>query len=131
MYYIIPTSTEEATCPTNASCLILNKTANSFDSNTILNFLPGNHNLDIELTISNISELRMLTDISPATLSTNLSVIVLCDSQAKFTIEAVNKVFINGLSFIGCRGNTFSKVDQLTLEDTIFHGTGYSSTALQ
>ena len=132
MYYIIPRSPGEAACPNNNTCVILNKVANSshyFDSNTTLNFLPGNHSLDVEISISNISELRMLTNDSPAS-STNLTVTILCDSRARFNIEVVNKVFINGLSFIGCGDNTFSKVDQIVIEDSTFHGTEYSSTAL-
>ena len=134
VYYIIPTSPEGTICPTNNSysCLIFDKIANSslyLDSNTTFIFLPGSHSLHVEISVSNISELRMLSHISPACPTTS-TVTVSCYSQVKFTIEAVNKVVINGLSFVGCGGITFSKVDQLTLENTTFHGTEYSSIAL-
>ena len=64
------------------------------DSNLILTFLPGNHTLDINLTITNIHQL----EIHGALLPTR----VVCDSHVGFTFSNISKLIIDGLAFVAC-----------------------------
>ena len=117
----------------NAVCLTFTQFANSsrdLQSNTITLILqPGNYTLDAEIFIFNVSQFSMLGNASTVTASP-LNFTIVCESQAKFSFEAVNSIFIHGLSFVGCGDNTFSGVDQLTINDTIFSGTEESPTAI-
>ena len=67
------------------------------ESNLALQFLPGNHTLDVQLTISSIQKLEMLSN-SSAVVSTRL----VCSSKIGFIFRDISKVRINGLTFVSC-----------------------------
>ena len=128
MYCITPTQSEGSEA--NVSCLTFTQFANSsrnLVSDTTLILRPGNYTLDVEISIFNISQFSMLGNASTVS---PLNFTIVCESQAKFNFEAVNSIFIHGLSFVGCGDNTFIGVDHLTINNTIFCGTEESHTAI-
>ena len=64
------------------------------DSNLTLTFLPGNHTLDINLTITNIYQLEIHSALLPTR--------VVCDSHVGFTFSNTSKLSIDGLAFVAC-----------------------------
>ena len=95
--HVRPTSTNTS-CPTQP-CQTLSEYAQDpgryfNDSNLTVTFLPGNHTLDINLTITNIHQL----EIHGALLSTK----VVCDSLVGFTFSNIHRVSIDGLAFVAC-----------------------------
>ena len=95
--HVRPTSTNTS-CPTHP-CQTLSEYAQDpgqyfNDSNLTLTFLPGTHTLDINLTITNIHQLK----IHGAVLPTR----VVCDSRVGFTFSNISKLSIDGLAFVGC-----------------------------
>ena len=95
--HVRPTSTN-ISCPTHP-CQTLAEYAQDpgqyfSDSNLTLHFLPGNHTLGINLTITNISQL----EIHGAVLPTR----VVCDSHVGFAFSNIHRMSIDGLSFVSC-----------------------------
>ena len=95
--HVRPTSTNTS-CPTHP-CHTLSEYAQDpgqyfNDSNLTLTFLPGNHTLNINLTITNIHQLK----IHGALLPTK----VVCDSHVGFTFSNISKLSIDGLAFVAC-----------------------------
>jgi len=72
------------------------------DSNLTLTFLPGNHALDINLTIANIHQLK----IHGAVLPTR----AVCDSHVGFTFSNIYRVSIDGLDFVTCARSSVVQV---------------------
>ena len=92
-----PTSTNTS-CPTHP-CHTLSEYAQDpgqyfKDSNLTLQFLPGTHTLNVNLTISNISQLEIINAVLPTK--------VLCDSNVGFTLWDISVVRIEGLAFVAC-----------------------------
>ena len=95
--HVRPTSTNTS-CPTHP-CQTLSEYAQDpgqyfNDSNLTLQFLPGNHTLDVNLTITNINQL----EIHGAVLPTR----VICDSHVGFTFSNIHRMSIDGLAFVSC-----------------------------
>ena len=95
--HVTPTSTNTS-CPTHP-CHTLSEYAQDpgqyfNDSNLTLQFLPGTHTLNVNLTISNISQL----EINNAVLPTK----VVCNSNVGFTLMNISVVRIEGLAFVAC-----------------------------
>ena len=95
--HVRPTSTKTS-CPAHP-CQTLSEYAQNpgkyfNDSNLTLQFLPGNHTLDINLTIKNIHKL----EIHGALLPTK----VVCDFHVGFTFSKIHRVSIDGLAFVAC-----------------------------
>ena len=95
--HVRPTSTNTS-CPTHP-CQTLSEYAHDpgqyfSDSNLTLHFLPGNHTLDINLTITNIHKL----EIHGALLPTK----VFCDFHVGFTFSNIHRVSIDDLAFVAC-----------------------------
>lgn len=87
-------------------------------TNISLIFLLGNHTLDRELTLAGGDNFSM-TDGSQF----NRAIYVECVTESeRFNISKITFASIEGLHFIGCGGNMITKVDQLTISDTIFQG---------
>ena len=128
-YYITPSL--NVSCPQDP-CLTLSQFAadsNSYlgnETNISLSFLPGNHSLDRELSLSQADNFSMAKDIGGSG-----TVFVECDSQSgRFNISETTFTTIQGLHFIGCGGNRVSQVEQFIVEDTIFQGVEGRGTAL-
>ena len=124
MQYITPSPIIQ--CP-GELCLTLSAlAANSsdfFDSNTTLVFLEGNHTLDLDLVVSNISGSLMLSTDGLGTAA-----IIRCSSEASLKFFHIYQLQVSGLEFIGCSSKV-EHVDQFTLEDSRFHG-GNNDSAL-
>ena len=95
--HVRPASTNTS-CPTQP-CQTLSEYAQDpgqyfNDSNLTLQFLPGNHTLDINLTITNIHKL----EIHGALLPTR----VVCNYHVGFTFSNIYRVSIDGLAFVAC-----------------------------
>ena len=127
--YITPSSS--ILCHTGP-CLTLSQFAqnssNWLSSNTTLIFLAGNHTLNIEIFISNISNFSMLKD-STSGEGTH-DVVVICQDQAHFIFDCANELWITGLKFIGCGSNRFSLIKNFIIENSTFQGQSDSGTAL-
>ena len=127
-YYAYITPSLSVPCPGNP-CLTLpqfaaNSTCNL--SNISLSFLPGNHSLDRELSLSRADSVSMTKIIGG-----NESVFIECGSQSeRLNISEIRFALIKNLHFIGCGGNRVSKVEQFKVEDTIFEGVEGRGTAL-
>ena len=128
-YYIRPSL--DVHCPQDP-CLTLPQLAANFTSylgnetNISLSFLPGNHGLDRELSLSHANNFSMTRDTGG-----NGTVFVECVSQSgRFNISETTFATIRGLHFIGCGGNRVSRVEQFIVEDTIFQGVEGRGTAL-
>ena len=128
-YYITPTL--NVPCPQD-HCLTLSQFAADSTSylgnetNISLSFLPGNHSLDRELSLSQADNFSMAKDIGGSG-----TVFVECDSRSgRFNISETTFATVQGLHFIGCGGNRVSQVEQFIVEDTIFQGVEGRGTAL-
>ena len=124
LHYITPISLSHE-CPIGESCLNLAtlaaNTNNYTDSNgTVLMLLAGNHILGSDISVSNVTFLRLLTNCSEISTIT-------CSHSAHVSFVYIAKVEIQNLNFTGCRIMVQS-VQQFVLEDSSFHGTsGYGS----
>ena len=93
-------------------------------SNTTLVLLPGNHSLQVNLLVSNVTEFSVVAS-DPDSQNT----IILCNMTGLTFKEVVN-VHISGVTFRECGGNTVQNVDHFTLDQSIFLGSPTSKTAL-
>ena len=117
-YYITPSP--NASCP-QGPCLTISQLtsdSSSNETNVSLFFLPGNHILDLELSLPHADNFSMTKEAQD-----NESVFIKCMSQSgRFILNETTFALVKGLHFIGCGGNTVTQVKQFILEDTIFHG---------
>ena len=125
-YYITPSLSVH--CPGDPCLTLAQLTANSTsylgnETNIFLSFLPGNHSLDGELSLSHADNFSMTGG--------NGTVFVECGSQLRrFSISETTFAMIKDLRFLGCGGNRVSQVEQFIVEDTIFEGVEGRGTAL-
>ena len=119
-FYITPSP--KLPCP-EQHCLTLTQFLSHAKSNLSLNttlyFLLGNHSLQSELVIRNISELH-LQSFSDSPLKT--ATISCGFTAARLLIENVHLVHFNCLYFAGCNGNKIELIHQLIINSSIFHG---------
>ena len=124
-YLIIPSSTDPCLTP---PCLTLSQLASNtssyLHSNTTLGFLSGNHTLDSDLTLKYMTLLQLLNT------EHTRKVHIICEQSSRFDMYFINSVYMNGLEFIGCGGNSIELVGNLLIEHTSFHGQSNSGTAL-
>ena len=128
-YYITPSLSVH--CPGDPCLILPQLAANSTsylgnETDISLFFLPGNHSLDGELSLSHADNFSM-TKVTGG----NGTVFVECGSQSgRFNISETIFAVIKDLHFIGCGGNKVSQVEQFIVEDTIFEGVEGRGTAL-
>ena len=128
-YYITPSLSVR--CPGDPCLTLPQLAANSTsylgnETNISLTFLPGNHSLDGELSLSHADNFSMTKVIGG-----NGTVFVECGSQSgRFNISETTVAAIKDLHFVGCGGNKVSQVEQFIVEDTIFEGVEGRGTAL-
>ena len=76
VYCVTPTATSCSSCPHNNHCATLSEYAQEaelyFTSNTTMLFLPGDHVLDVNITVANVSRLTMRGESS----SDNIAAVV-------------------------------------------------------
>ena len=123
VFYIVPY--ESYTCP-QVPCMTLEMFINSsngyVNSSTTLFISEGNHSLNTVLSVSNTMEFSML--------STNTSSDIICSQHSPLNFSNVTHVNIEGLTFIGCGGNTMESVKQLTIRRSNFVGDINVTTSL-
>ena len=120
-YYVKPSSNN--LCPTE-SCFTLQQLANNTNKlnnfSIELIFLPGNHDLDLELSIIAINTVSMHSNITNS-LSGD-TVVINCNNSGKFKFERVIAVSVINLTFIECNGSKAMGVHQFVIEDSSFIG---------
>ena len=118
VHYITPSP--DIPCPKNP-CLTLSQFAadsSKYSGQISLFFLPGNHTLNRELILSGADNFSM-----EQLLQGNETVLIECLSlNERFIVDETTFATIKGLHFIGCGGNTVTRVKELVVEDTIFQG---------
>ena len=125
-YYITPSLSVH--CPGDPCLTLPQLAANSAsylgnETNVSLIFLPGNHSLDGELSLSHADNFSMTKVIGG-----NGTVFVECGRRSgRFNISETT---LKDLHFVGCGGNRGRQVKQFILEDTIFEGVEGRGTAL-
>ncbi len=95
-------------------------------ANISLSFLPGNHSLDGEISLSHADNFSMIKDTED-----NGTVFIECENQSgRFIISETTFVTVKKLNFVGCGGNRVSQVEELVIEDTSFQGVEGRGTGL-
>ena len=126
VYYITASPLAEP-CPVEV-CLNLTQFASNTDyylsENVTLLVSQGNHHLNSQLIVANVSRFSLIAD----TMSNDSNVAIVCNDS--FTIENVSEVYMNGLSFVGCTNNHIKSVKQLFLDSCSFDGLYHNGTAL-
>ena len=100
-----PTDTSCSLCPQNSTqCATLSEYAQQaksyFTSNTTMVFLPGDHTLDVNITVANISRLTMYGESSSAT--------VVCSGSVGLSFMTMVDFKTHSLTFTSC-GRSFNK----------------------
>ena len=121
-YYVKPTA--NSSCPEDGlSCLTLNEYAtflrNSFAENITLIVLAGNHSLNTDLTVVNVTRFTMFSDFDTD---------IVCDVSANFQFRYIGEVEISGLIFRGCRVSFVHILDQFTLNRCEIRGIDSTET---
>lgn len=107
--YITPINVQ---CPSE-SCLTLSQFAqNTTLEHKLVVFLPGNHNLDTEIVVANISKVFMIPNSSLVTIH--------CQNMTYFKFYKIKYLLIMGLNFIGCANNKVISVNQCMIQDSVF-----------
>ena len=132
VYYIIPTQDDPCyadPCLTLADFAV--NVSSNVKSNTTLFITGGVHNLDTRFLVSNVAEFSILSMKSPQDDQSysNQSEII-CSESAGFTFSQIDRVYVSGLTFLGCGGNRIEFVDQLVIENADFLGQRFSKTPL-
>lgn len=110
----------------NSTCVTLSQFVNSdyyLESTITLILQRGNHNLDIEMSVVNIMEFRMIN-------SEGTSSSIVCKGQARILVEKVESALIKSLTFVGCREIVFNEVNNLHIENSVFTSSKNDCTAL-
>ena len=122
VYYLTPSPGQS--CPIQ-NCLTLSEFSGNRkdDDNITIILVPGKHDLNQNLSFSNLVELKLysLTD-SSATMA--------CTSLVFLQFENIERVYIHNVKFVGCGGNLVRNVDEFILQETTFEGQLNSGTAL-
>ena len=97
-----PTSTNVSCSTSLQSCYTLSEYAQNhnidFNSSTLtLQFLPGNHTLDVNLNVTSIHQFEILSNSSAVVPSK-----VVCSSNVGITLSDISAVKIDGLTFVSC-----------------------------
>ena len=132
-YYITPSS--KIHCPGDPCLTLAELATNSSNylgsvannkTTVSLSFLPGNHNLDGELSLSQAANFSMTKGIED-----NGTVFIECESQSgRFIISETTFVAVKKLNFVGCGNNSVIQVVELVVEDTTFQSVKGRGTGL-
>ena len=125
LYCITPS--QDALCPCRDSCITLSEISTNttyyLDSNMTLMLQPGNHNLNFDLSISNIAVFRLYSD-EPSTTS------IICTQSAKFLFFEVSTIEIRRLEFIACGSISVIRAINFDLWDSVLISENGSSAVL-
>ena len=116
--HVRPTSTN-ISCPTHP-CHTLSEYAHDAgqyfnESNLTLLFLPGNHTLIMNVTMTNIHQLEILGNSSSMVPAT-----VVCSFHVGFTFRDISEIKINGLAFVACARFRVVQISKFYSETTYY-----------
>ena len=101
VYCVTPTATSCSSCPHNTHCATLSEYAQEaelyFTSNTTMVFLPGDHTLDKNITVVNVSRLTMRGESSSGNIAT-----VVCSGSVGLSFTSMVDFKIYSLTFTSC-----------------------------
>ena len=101
VYCVTPTDTSCSSCPHNNNCATLSEYAQEaelyFTSNTTMVFLPGDHVLDTNITVANVTRLTMCGESSSGNIAT-----VVCSVSVGFRFTSMVDFKIDSLAFTSC-----------------------------
>ena len=116
-HYIIPSTSDP--CPAK-NCFTVSQFAKHADiykdADTLLLFLPGQHLLDSDLSISSVRNFSMQkSDSSPP-----ITVTIHCELAARLKFDTIQYVHVQNLSFLGCDNILFISITKFFLEGISF-----------
>jgi predicted outer membrane repeat protein len=91
--------------------------ANNPRSNVTLVMLPGNHDLSVQLSVSQAPTFNMV-----AFYNVTSSPTITCSGSGRLVLNDIQDVKVIRLTFVRCGGNTADSVDNLLLENSHFMG---------
>ena len=102
VYCVTPTATSCSSCPhSSTNCTTLSEYAREaelyFTSNTTMVFLPGNHTLDTNITVANVTSLTMCGESSSGNKAT-----VVCSGSVGLHFTSMVDFKLDSLSFTSC-----------------------------
>ena len=116
VHYIVPTDSEP--CFVEACQTISQFAKNSaiyVDSNITLFIVGGNHDLDMEISLSHKEQISILS-----INDSNEGSVVNCSTiTAHFSLTFSRQVHIHGIEFIGCDGNIIRMVEHAGIHHTL------------
>ena len=117
-YYIVG-SEEYPTC--QPFCLTLSQFAHNVSSytttNTTLFISGGNHHLEANISVSNITQFSVISFND-----TSINSSVHCDKYTSFVFSSVSRILISGLTLVGCDGSKMKYISQFTITHSMFLG---------
>ena len=140
VHYITPS--QDIPCPQNSSCLTLSEFAaissynetefaaiSSYNETDLVSLLllPGNHTLDRELSLTQVSDFS----ITKYGLDNEMVFVECSTPWGRFHISETDTTSIDGIHFIGCGNNKVSQVKWLTITGSIFQSVRDKSTVLE
>ena len=120
--YIIPSL--ESPCPAlQLPCYTLMEYINSItlcqSSNVALTFVPGNHILGTDFSITNKTCFSMST-VAYYNYNASSSCTITCINSSRMDLSLIGTVLVNGLSFMKCGGNIARNVNRFLLKNSNF-----------
>ena len=110
-----------------AHCLTLTEYATNFShylhSNTTLVFLPGTHDLKVNLSVSNVVSFTMT--------SGTVTALVVCRNYSHIHFSHSYFFSLSNVEFIGCGDNQVQHVEKFEIKNTKFCGPHISGTVLE
>ena len=129
VYCVTPTVASCSSCPDNSThCTTLSEYAQEaeryFTSNTTIVFLPGDHDLDANITVANVSRLTMHGESS----SGNDRATVVCSGPVGLKFTNIMNFKIHSLAFTNCSTTYPILLDVLNIILTSTYGVTVSPT---
>ena len=101
VYCVTPTATSCSSCPHSTHCATLSEYARKaelyFTADTTMVFLPGDHTLDTNITIGNVTRLTMRGESSSGNRAT-----VVCSGSVGLSFTSMVEFKIDSLAFTSC-----------------------------
>ena len=101
VYCVTPTATSCSSCPHSTHCTTLSEYAQEaklyFTSDTTMVFLPGDHTLDTNITVGNVTGLTMCGESSSGNIAT-----VVCSGSVGLSFTSMVEFKIDSLAFTSC-----------------------------
>ena len=120
---------ENPFCPSNSTCFTLAQFASTvyrLPSEIVsLNFLPGNHTLNVKVVMNNFQNFSLY-----ALESASNGAVINCSPSAGLLFIRCDHVEVSNLTFNGCAGNIIESVNNFTIMFSSFVGENQFGSAL-